>query len=125
MWARFISVVIGAFFMAAPGVFGYGGAAALNDHVVGPIVAGFSFAAAWPVARSLRWVVLVAGAWMFAAPVFIEYTIGGNELQDIIRVWAGLALVMLSVLGRKTRRRFGGGLASVLLFPKRRAREEL
>ena len=123
MWARMLAAAIGAFFMASPDVFGYGGAAAINDHVVGPIIAGSSFAAAWPAVRALRWVELPAGAWMFVAPIVLEYTLRENTLPDVTHVCGGLALAILAVLGGKTGESFGGGWASVLPFLKREARD--
>lgn len=125
MWARLISAAIGAFFMASPGIFGYGGAAAINDHVVGPIIVASSLAAAWPAVRSLRRVELPTGVWMLVAPIFIEYTVSGNDVPDVIHVFAGLALAILALLGGKTRESFGGGWASVLPFLRRQTRDEL
>lgn len=125
MWARLISAAIGVFFMASPGVFGYGGAAAVNDQIVGPIVFASSLAAVWPAVRSLRLVALPAGLWMLVAPIFIGYPSSGGDLPDVTHVFAGLALAILAVLGGKTGESFGGGWSSVLPFLRRQARDEL
>ena len=123
MWARLICAAIGVLFMASPGVFGYGGAAALNDHVVGPIIFASSLAAAWPATRSLRSIELPAGAWMFVAPILIQYEVNGNTMPDVVHVCGGLALAILALLGGKTAESFGGGWASVLPFSRRQARD--
>lgn len=125
MWTRLMSALIGAFFMACPDIFDYGGAAAINDHIVGPIVFASSLAAAWPVVRSLRLVELPTGLWMLAAPIFIEYPTGGADLPDVVHVFGGLALATMAVLGSRTGESFGGGWSSVLPFLKREARDEL
>jgi len=125
VWSRLISAAIGAFFMASPGVFGYGGAAAINDHVVGPIIVASSLAAAWPAVRSLRRVGLPAGLWMLVAPIFIGYPSIGGDLPDVVHVFGGLALAILALLGGATGERFGGGWASVLPFLRRQTRDEL
>lgn len=125
MWARLISAAIGAFFMASPGVFGYGGAAAVNDQVVGPVIFASSLVAVWPVVRSLRRIELPAGLWMLVAPVFIGYPSSGADLPDVIHVFAGLTLAILALLGDKTQENFGGGWSSVLPFLKREAHDEL
>ncbi len=125
MWARLISAAIGAFFMASPGIFGYGGAAAINDHIVGPIIFASSFVAAWPAVRSLRRVELPAGLWMLVAPIFIGYPSGGGDLPDVVHVFSGLAIAIMAVLGGETKESFGGGWSSVLPFLRREARDEL
>ena len=125
MWLRLISAAIGVFFMASPGIFGYGDAASVNDHIVGPLVFASSFAAAWPAARALRRVELPAGLWMLVAPIFIAYPSIGGDLPDVTHVFGGLALAIMAVLGAKTRERFGGGWSSVRPFLRRQARDEL
>ncbi len=125
MWARLISAAVGAFFMASPGIFGYGGAAAVNDHVVGPIVFASSLAAAWPAVRSLRRVGVPAGLWMLVAPIFIGYPSAGGDLPDVVHVFGGLAVAIMAVLGGKTKKSFGGGWSSVVPFLRRGVRDEL
>ena len=114
MWARLIAALLGGWLMAAPDVLGYSGvaAAANNDHAVGPIVVGASLVAAWPVVRSLRWVELLAGAWLIAAPWVLMRWYGWTPTLDSLGV--GLALVVLAFLGAETGKSFGGGWLALL-----------
>ena len=81
-----------------------------NDRILGPIVAGLAFVAIWPVMRPLRWVDLLVGAWLFAAPWLLGYGTG-PAINSLI---VGLLLMVLALLGSKTSKRFGGGWASLL-----------
>ncbi len=112
MWARVLGAALGAWLMAAPGAFGYGGTAGISDHVVGPIVVGSSVVAAWPVLRSLRWVGLPAGAWLLVAPWILGYY--GTVAMENGSV-VGLILVALALLGGEEGNRFGGGWRSLLV----------
>lgn len=116
---------VGAFFMASPGIFGYGGAAAVNDHVVGPMIFASSLAAAWPAVQSLRRVEVPAGLWMLLSPIFIDYPSLGGDLPDVTHVFGGLAVAIMAALGGKTGESFGGGWSSIVPFLRREARDEL
>ena len=39
-----------------------------NDRIIGPIVASLATIAMWEVARPLRWVNVILGAWLLIAP---------------------------------------------------------
>ncbi len=110
MWARLLSAALGAWLMAAPGVLGYGGPAGVGDHVVGPIVVASAIVAAWPVMRPLRWVGLVAGVWLLAAPFVLGYA-AAPRINDLV---AGILLALLSFMGGRTEKSFGGGWSSLL-----------
>ena len=120
MWARLIGALLGGWLMAAPDVLDYSGvaAAANNDHAVGPIVVGASLIATWPVMRRLRWVELLAGAWLIAAPWVLMRWYGWQPTLDSLGV--GLALVALAFLGGKTNESFGGGWLALLQTEIRR-----
>ena len=111
MWARLLSAALGAWLMASPDVLSYGGTAAFNDHVVGPIVVGSAVVAAWPVMRPMRWVGLVAGAWLLVTPwIFGYYETAALENSSVV----GFLLAALALLDGEEGSRFGGGWRSLL-----------
>src|SRR5687767_1665798 len=72
-WAQVAATAVAMWLMAAPAALDYTGAAATSDRVVGPIAASVACMAIWPVLRSLRWVNVVLGAWLVAAPWLLGY----------------------------------------------------
>lgn len=126
---RVLGVVFGVWLMMAPTVIGYSSQRATgNDHVIGPIIAGFSFLALWPDLRFLKWMELVAGAWVLAAPFFIDYehvNMTYNLLPEVLHVCIGVILMALAFLGRTPRQRYGGGWVSVAPFMVTVTRENL
>jgi len=109
MWARLLSVALGVWLMAAPAVLGYGGAAATNDRIVGPLAAALSVVALFEVTRPLRWLALPLGLWLLAAPLALEHTAAAT-CSDLL---TGAALVALAPLGGRVRSRFGGGWSAL------------
>ena len=120
MWARLISALLGGWLLAAPDVLGYSrvAAAANNDHAVGAIVLCASLVAVWPVMRPLRWIELLAGAWLIAAPWILLRWYGWIPTLDSLGV--GLALLVIAFLGGKTGKSFGGGWMMLLQQKERR-----
>lgn len=114
MWARIVCALLGGWLMAAPDVLGYPevAAAANSDHAVGAIVAGASLVAVWRVMRPLRWVELLAGAWLIVAPWVLMRWYGWIPTLDSLGV--GILLVALAFLGGKTGKSFGGGWLMLL-----------
>jgi hypothetical protein len=111
MWARIPSFILGMWLMAAPSVLGYADSAAqTSDRITGPIVVGFAFVAIWQLMRPLRWIGLIAGVWLLAAPWIFDYGI----TPTISSIIVGLLLAVLAFLGAKTGKRFGGGWSSLL-----------
>src|SRR5215218_5792753 len=80
--------------LVGPAVLGYGDPARTNDRILGPIVAGLAFVAIWPVMRPLRWVDLLVGAWLFAAPWLLGYGTG-PAINSLV---VGLLLMVLAML---------------------------
>lgn len=93
-WTLWASMAIGMFLMATPLLFGTVGAAADSDHVVGALVVTFSIMAWAEVARPLRYVNAVFGAWLVFAPWHIA---GFSAPAAAATVAAGIALVLLAI----------------------------
>ena len=112
MWAHGIACCIGLWLMASPPVLGYGGAARINDFVVGPVAASIACVAMWQVTRPVRWANLALGAWLLLSPLIL----GHASLSAVNSVLSGLALGGLSCVRGRLTHRMGGGWA--VLFRK-------
>jgi hypothetical protein len=110
MWAQILNAILGLWLMAAPDLLGYGGIAADNDHVVGPLAASVAVIAIWQVTRPVRWANLALGAWLLIAPWVLEYE-RSAQLNDTI---VGLLLIAFAAIGGKVEsHRFGGGWSAL------------
>ncbi|HET7468017.1 MAG TPA: hypothetical protein VFJ81_00015 [Gemmatimonadales bacterium] len=109
MWPRLVSLLLGLGAMAAPGVLGYGGAARVNDLIVGPIVAAAAAVAISEVTRGLRWVNVAAGAWMIGATWFLGRPAWGSVAAALV----GLVMLACGLTRGPVRERFGGGWAEL------------
>jgi hypothetical protein len=105
MWAQLINIALGLWIMAAPQVFGYAGAARTNDWIVGPLAATFACIALWEATRSVRWWNLPLAIWLVVAPVWL----GFPQLPFMHSIAAGVLMGVMSCLGGRTRKSFGGG----------------
>src|SRR5687768_8887489 len=104
MWAQLLGTLLGVWLMAAPDLLGYDGAVALNDHILGPVIATLATVAAWEATRPLRWGNLPIGLWLIAAPWLL-----GSEAVPLLHSTAvGLLLVATSTVRGRIRQRFGG-----------------
>ncbi|HYD79582.1 MAG TPA: NAD-dependent epimerase/dehydratase family protein [Paucimonas sp.] len=93
-WTLAASVMIGVALMCTRLIFGTTGAAAANDHVVGSLVITFSIMAMGEVARPLRFVNILFGAWLVAAP----WAVGGYPgVAAAASVAAGALLIWLAL----------------------------
>jgi hypothetical protein len=117
MAARLLAALLGAWLMAAPATLHYAGAAATSDRIAGPLVVGTALPAAWPVLRGLRWMELVAGAWLLVAP----WLLASPADATIGSVAVGLVLVALAFAGGETEQRFDGGWRAAVGRPSARS----
>ncbi|MGH2588398.1 MAG: SPW repeat domain-containing protein [Dehalococcoidia bacterium] len=106
MWTQIAGAGLGIWLMAAPAVLGYGGFAADNGHVIGPLAASFATVAIWQVTRPVRWANLPLGAWLILAPWLFNY-----ERDALINsLVVGLLLMLLaSMRSNVDPKRLGGG----------------
>ena len=117
MWAQLLNAILGLWLMAAPGVLGYGGLAADNDHVIGPIIATCAIIALWEASRGMRWANLPLGLWLVAAPWIFNYL----ELAAILNsALAGALIASLSSVRGRIKGRYGGGWQALVLSDDRR-----
>jgi nucleoside-diphosphate-sugar epimerase/uncharacterized membrane protein len=103
-WTLQASIGIGAFLMLTRLVFGTSGSMANSDHVVGALTITVAIIATAEVARPLRFINALFGAWLVAAPWFLS---GANATASWVSVALGLALVAVSLpRGKRTREHY-------------------
>ena len=90
-----VSGAIGISFMLTRITFGNSGAMADSDHLVGSLVVVFSIMALCEVARSVRFINILFGAWLIAAPWLLEG--GGSALAAWNGVIGGALLIALAI----------------------------
>jgi hypothetical protein len=109
MWAQAVACAVGVWLMASPEVLGYGGAARVNDLVIGPIAASLACVALWQVTRPVRWGNVVPGAWLVLSPLIL----GHSPAAAVNSCLSGLALGGLSCRRGRLTHRMGGGWAEL------------
>ena len=108
--ARLVAVATGVWLMFAPWALDYGGLAADNDRIVGPIAGSFAFVACWDVLMAMRWATVPFGAWLVLAPLVLGYD---DPLAWVSSVASGIVFIGTAFVGYDVREKFGGGWRSV------------
>ena len=103
-WTLLASAVLGTWLMAAPDVLGTEGAFASSDRMVGALVVTFAMIALAEVARPVRLLNVLCGAWLLAAPWLLS---GATPTGTWIDVFTGAALILLSFPRGAVRDRYG------------------
>lgn len=94
-WMLLVSVAIGISFMLTRLTFGNSGDMADSDHLVGSLVVVFAIMAFSEVARSVRFINVLFGAWLIAAPWLLDGA--GSALSTWNGVVSGALLIALSL----------------------------
>ncbi len=110
MIARLVAVSAGVWLIVAPAALGYGGVAAANDRIFGPIAAAFAFVAIWQVVRPLRWATLPIGVWLVAAPAVLGYG-DGAAISTMV---AGLSIIVTAPVRGPVPQRYGEGWSALI-----------
>jgi nucleoside-diphosphate-sugar epimerase/uncharacterized membrane protein len=90
-----VSSAIGVWFMLTRLTFGNAGNMANSDHLVGSLVVVFSIMALAEVVRPVRFINMLFGAWLLAAPWLLEG--GGSALSTWNGVIGGALLIVLAL----------------------------
>ncbi len=106
MWARYATILIGFWLMAAPGIFDFEKFISDNNRIVGPIVVTFAVISVSESMRNLRIVNLLPGAWLLFAPWILDYD---NSIAFASDYVAGLLILGLTLVKLKRKYKFGGG----------------
>jgi hypothetical protein len=104
-WNLPFSAALGLWLMVAPTVLGIQGAAADSHHVVGALVVTFAVIAIGEVARAARFLNVLFGAWILAAPWLLS---GAGATACWSDVAVGALLILLSLPRGEVRERYGG-----------------
>ena len=100
--------------IASPAALRYGGAAAVNDRVTGPLTATLAAVAVSEVTRPVRRANVVTGAWLLAAP----WVLGAPPAATWNALLVGAALVGRSFAGGRVTGHYGGGWSAVWRRPR-------
>ncbi|PWF43602.1 NAD-dependent epimerase/dehydratase family protein [Massilia glaciei] len=92
-WTLVASTVLGVLIMSTRLLFDTDGQGADSDHMVGSLVVTFSIMAWAEVARPLRFVNALFGAWLLVAPWFLD---GYTAIGTVASLLFGAALIALS-----------------------------
>lgn len=103
-WKIVASAMLGVWLMFAPAVFGSSGAAADSDHLVGALIVTFAVIALAEVARPVRFINVMFGAWIAVSPWLLSGTTAGATWSDVL---AGALLIYLSLSRGDTREHYG------------------
>jgi uncharacterized membrane protein len=92
-WNLLLSIVAGVWLMLTPSVFGSAGLAAHSEHLVGALIVTIAVMALADVGRAVRFVNIIFGAWVIAAPWLLAGTTFSSKCSDAI---AGALVIFLS-----------------------------
>jgi len=94
-WNLFLIMALGIWVVAAPTVLGYSGQMADSNHIAGALIVTFvAVIAMSEVARPLRYVHILFGLWLIAAPWLLGTATAPAKWSGVI---AGLLLIPLSI----------------------------
>ena len=94
-WPLVLSVAIGLWLMFTRMTFGSSGMMANSDHLIGSLVVTFSIIAWAEVGRGLRFVNVLFGLWLLAAPWLIDGA--GSTAAVLNSLVCGVLLIILAV----------------------------
>ena len=105
-WTLAASVALGLILMFTRALLGTEGAMANSDHLMGALTITVAIIATAEVARALRFLNVLFGAWLLAAPFLLE---GGSSAATIVSIVVGLALIVLSLpRGKRSAEHYAG-----------------
>lgn len=105
-WTLGASMFIGAFLMLTRLVLGTSGTMANGDHIVGSLTLTVAIIATAEVARPLRFINVLFGIWLVAAPWLLD---GASTVSTAISVVLGFALIGCSLpRGRRSKEHYAG-----------------
>lgn len=106
-WNLLLSAGFGVWVMLTPSVLGSAGPAAHSDHVIGALIVTFAVMALADVGRAMRFVNIVFGLGVIAAPWLLAGATSASRLSDLI---VGALVILLSLKRGPVRERYGSWL---------------
>jgi nucleoside-diphosphate-sugar epimerase/uncharacterized membrane protein len=105
-WTLGASCLVGAWLMLSRAIFGTANAIANSDHLVGALIITVAVCAMAEVARPLRFINVLFGIWVIAAPWLLQGADAAASSNDLI---AGLLVIALGLpRGRRSAEHYGG-----------------
>lgn len=103
-WNLLLSTAFGIWLMFAPYALSFGGVLADSDHLVGALIVTFSVIAMAEVVRYIRFLNILSGAWLIAAPFILQRDYAGTLWNDIVM---GILLIALNIRKGKIKEHYG------------------
>ena len=103
-WNLLVSAALGIWLMLAPSAFGSVGAAAHSDHLIGALIVTAAVIALADVGRAVRFINVLFGALIIAAPWILGGATAGAKWNDLI---VGILVILLSFRRGKIGERYG------------------
>lgn len=103
-WNLLVSAGLGIWLMLAPAALGSVGTAAHSDHLVGALITTVAVIALADVGRAVRFVNLLFGAWIIAAPWILGGASSGAKWNDLT---VGVLVILLSFRRGRVGERYG------------------
>jgi len=111
MWAAIINVILGLFLIFTPAIFHFNKLIADQFHIVGPVVVTVAIISLWEVNHSAHYFNIPAGLWLIIVPFVFHF-------QTTAAIWiavvSGALIILLSLVKRKVKGKYGGGWRSLL-----------
>jgi hypothetical protein len=104
-WNLLTSAALGVWLMFSPSALGATGRAADSDHLAGALVVTWAVIAFGEIARPARFLNILLGLWLIAAPWLLSGDTSGSRWNDVV---VGAAMVVLSFRRGHIEERFGG-----------------
>ncbi len=104
-WNLLVSAALGLWLMFAPGALGSTGLAAHSDHLIGALIVTAAVIALADVGRAVRFINILFGAWIIAAPWLVSGASATAKWSDII---AGAFVILLTFRRGAVGERYGG-----------------
>ncbi len=104
-WNLLASAALGVWLMFVPSALGVTGRAADSDHLAGALVVTWAVIAFGEIGRPVRFVNVLMGLWLVAAPWLLAGDTAASRWNDVI---VGGALIVLSLRRGRIDERFGG-----------------
>jgi hypothetical protein len=103
-WNLMVSSALGVWLMVSPALLGSTSPAADSSVLTGALVTTFAVIATAEVTRALRFVNLLAGIWIAAAPALLAGATAGSAWNGLV---VGLAVVLLGLPRGRVRESYG------------------
>jgi hypothetical protein len=104
-----INVLLGLLVTISPELWRFGKMEADNNHITVPLIITFSIIALWEYNRNVRYINILAAAWLINASLLLRFQLKAL----LLNVSIGLIVLLLSLIKGRIKKRYGGGWRSL------------